>query len=296
MWNKPTVLVGCAFVAACAAPADPLRAELEALAEGFAPREVAIAYEDLATGARTLVHGDLELHAASTMKVPVMVELYRQADSGERSLDHELVLANAFRSIVDGSPYSLGRADDSDAALYELVGHRVTVRELCVRMIARSSNLATNALIELVDPRRVQATVESLGTTRMQVRRGVEDQKAFDRGLSNTTTARDLLVVMAALARGLAASREACREMVAILGLQEHRDLIPAGLPPGTMVAHKTGSITRILHDAAIVDPHGARPYVLVVLTRGFDDEVDGARAIARVASVVHTFHVVRGR
>jgi beta-lactamase class A len=235
-----------------------------------------------------LVNADDVVHAASTMKVPVMLELYRQVDAAERSLEDEVLLENRFASIVDGSSYSLDPADDSDSDLYAKVGEGVTVGELMHRMIARSSNLATNALIELVDAGRIQQTIERLGTTRMQVLRGVEDGKAFRQGLNNTATARDLMIVMAAIARGDAASAMACAAMVDVLAAQEFNDLIPAGLPPGTKVAHKTGWITGIRHDAAIVYPADGEPYVLVVLTRGFEDPAAAARAIAGIAGIVH--------
>jgi beta-lactamase class A len=144
----------------------------------------------------------------------------------------------------------------------------VTLRELNERMITRSSNLATNAVIEFLGAARVDATAHALGATTMQVRRGVEDGKAFSAGLNNTTSARDLGVLMAALAQDRAASRASCEAMRAILHRQEFNDEIPAGLPKGTPVAHKTGWITATTHDAAIIYPPNRPPYVLVVLTR----------------------------
>ncbi|MEK7240203.1 MAG: serine hydrolase [Gemmatimonadota bacterium] len=227
---------------------------------------------DLGTGETLAVNAGTRFHAASTMKVPVMIELFRRHDAGELRLDSAIVLRNEFRSIVDGSPYSLDALDDSDSSLYAKTGQRVTLRELNERMITRSSNLATNAVIELLDATRVDATAHALGATTMQVRRGVEDGKAFSAGLNNTTSARDLGVLMAALAQDRAASRASCEAMRAILRRQEFNDEIPAGLPRGTPVAHKTGWITATTHDAAIVYPSNRPPYVLVVLTRAIPE------------------------
>ena len=249
---------------------------------------VAVAYRDLATPDTLYLGADTSFHAASTMKVPVLVELFRAAERGAVRLDDSLLLVNRFASIVDGSPYELGTGDDSDSSLYARVGTRVPVRELAERMIVRSSNLATNALIPLVGGDAVTRTMRALGASRIVVRRGVEDGPAYARGLSNTTTARDLAIVLAAIERGTAASRASCDSIRAILLRQEFNREIPAGLPPGTRVAHKTGSITATLHDAAIVYPPGRAPYVLVVLTGGIADARVARALIADVARLVH--------
>ena len=274
------------------APQDSLRAAVEArvaeLRRAVPTAVVGVAVRDLATGASLDVAGDTVFHAASTMKLPVMIELYRQADRGLLALDQGVLLVNAFGSIVDGSPYALDPGEDSDSAAYALVGTRVAVRELIRRMIVRSSNLATNAVIALAGPTAVTATARALGARHTFVRRGVEDDLAYRRGLNNVTTAADLAALLAAVERGQAASPAACRAMREILLAQEFNDLIPAGVPPGTPVAHKTGSITAVLHDAAIVYPRGRAPYVLVVLTKGVPDEAVARRAIADVSRVVY--------
>ena len=249
-----------------------LRAAIELRISAVPGAEAGVWLLDLGTGETLAVNATTRFHAASTMKVPVMIELFRRHDAGELRLDSAIVLRNEFRSIVDGSPYSLDALDDSDSSLYAKTGQRVTLRELNERMITRSSNLATNAVIELLDATRVDATAHALGATTMQVRRGVEDGKAFSAGLNNTTSARDLGVLMAALAQDRAASRASCEAMRAILRRQEFNDEIPAGLPKGTPVAHKTGWITATTHDAAIVYPPNRPPYVLVVLTRAIPE------------------------
>lgn len=288
----PRLLLASLLLVSCQGPqpvVDPgLRSALQDLVAAAAPAKVCIAYHDLASGAELLIDADRVLHAASTMKVPVLIEVYRQADAGTLDLDAGMVVENRFASIVDGSPYQLTPADDSDPQLYELVGKEQAIRDLCRRMITRSSNLATNLIIQKVGAARVQRSIESLGTRRMRVLRGVEDGLAYRQGLSNTATARDLMVLMRALARGTAASPGACREMLQVLEAQEFRDLIPAGLPPGTRVAHKTGWITGIRHDAAVVYAMDQPAYVLVVLTAGFAEKAAAARAVAAVSARVH--------
>jgi len=235
---------------------------------------VAVVYQDLGNPKDAVfLEADRSFHAASTMKVPVMVEFFRQVDAGKLSLDQPITLVNEFHSIVDGSPYALDSKEDEDAALYERLGKPVPARELLQRMITRSSNLATNSVIALVDAKRTTQTLRTLGAQRMTVLRGVEDGKAYKQGLNNTATARDLATLLTAIEQGKAASPSSTEAMRAILLAQELNDEIPAGLPPGTRVAHKTGQISGVLHDAAIVYPPGRAPYVLVVLTSGIPDD-----------------------
>src|SRR5206468_1363046 len=156
------------------------------------------------------------------------------------------LLVNSFGSLVDGSPFSVDARDDSYSLVYTWVDQRIPVRQLLNHMIDRSSNLATNALIALVGAQRANATAHMLGANNIKVLRGVEDQKAFDAGMNNSTTARDLAALLIAIETNRAASKSSCDEMRKILLRQEFNDEIPAGLPPGTPVAHKTGSITAV--------------------------------------------------
>lgn len=251
---------------------------------------VAVAFRDLQTGSELLVNGRVSFHAASTMKVPVMFEVFREAREGSLRLDESIPVKNEFKSIADGGAFSVSPEDDSEQTLYKKVGGTETVRELVRLMITESSNLATNILIERVTPARVMALLQSMGARDMTVLRGVEDGKAFERGMNNTTTARDLAILFRALAEGRAVSPEASREMTDILAAQKFNGGIPAGLPPGTRVAHKTGSITKIEHDAGVVYLPNRKPYVLVVLVRGIADEKRAHKLIADISRAVYLF------
>jgi len=251
--------------------------------------EVAVSYRDLATRDSLDLGADVDFHAASTMKIPVMIEVLRSAEAGRLGLDQEILLVNRFHSIVDGSPYALDAGDDSDSSMYAHVGQRVPVRELLERMIVRSSNLATNALIALVGADRANATAHALGASHIRVLRGVEDGKAYAAGTNNTTTSADLAVLLERIERNEAVGPASARLMKEILLRQEFNDAIPAGIPKGTPVAHKTGSITATLHDAAIVYPPGRAPYVLVVLTRKIASDSTARALIADISRLVWT-------
>jgi beta-lactamase class A len=250
--------------------------------------QVGLAYIDLGSSDTLFMNADTSFHAASTMKVPLMIELFRRASTGSFGMSQRLMIVNQFASIVDGSAYALDPNSDSDTTLYHRVGGRVAVDTLLRLMITRSSNLATNTLIALVGAQEVNRTMRSLGAQRMQVLRGVEDGKAFDKGLINTATARDLATILRAIEGGSAAPAEATAQMRQVLLGQEFNEKIPAGLPPGIRVAHKTGEITAHSHDAAIVYPPGRKPYVLVVLTRGIQDGAKSSKLIADISSIVY--------
>ena len=243
--------------------------------------DVGVAFRTLDGKAEWFFRADEPFHAASTMKIPVLIELFHQAREGKLGLDDPLLVKNEFHSLVDGSIYTLDPADDSEVDLYKAAGQTRTLRQLCELMITVSSNLATNLLIEKLGVDNIRATVHSLHADGMNVLRAVEDGKAFGKGLNNTTTARGLEQLLNAIALGDAVDAEASREMIEILERQKFNEGIPAGLPPGTRVAHKTGEITKIHHDAAIV--FAQRPFVLVILVRGLADTKVSAALMADI-------------
>lgn len=247
--------------------------------------EVAVAYRSLDGTSELLIDPDKTFHAASTMKVPVMIELFRQVEAGTLKLDDPLPIRNEFRSIVDGSPYKLSEGDDSDLEVYANVGKTMTLGRLNELMITVSSNFATNLLIEKLGAGTIRATVTKLGADGMKVLRGVEDSRAFEKGMNNATTARALLVLFEKIGQSKAVGAAADKEMLEVLKRQKFNDGIPAGLPKGTPVAHKTGSITRIHHDAGII--LGPKPYVLVILVRGIQDQKVSGPLMAAISKAV---------
>ncbi|PIQ63872.1 MAG: serine hydrolase [Bacteroidetes bacterium CG12_big_fil_rev_8_21_14_0_65_60_17] len=238
------------------------------------------------TAAEFHMNGNRLFHAASTMKLPVMIEVFRRAERGDFAMDDTIVLRNSFRSIVDGEPFSI--VDDSDDASYDKLGQPMSLADLTYNMIIVSSNLATNLLIDELTADSVQATSERLGTTHMKTLRGVEDLKAFERGMNNQATSHDLALLLTRLMNGTAVNARSDAAMRQILLDQKFNEIIPAGLPSDVRVAHKTGQITRINHDAAIVYPPGDDPYVLVILMEGISDHDASARLGAELARAIH--------
>jgi beta-lactamase class A len=267
---------------------SPKLKALQDLIAGSGAAAVGLAVHDLKTGDELLLRADETFHAASTFKVCVMMEAYHQSQEGMLALDERLPVRNEFRSLADGSPFSLTAADDGESDLYAHLGESLPLRDLVGRMITRSSNLATNLLVERLGAERITAFMLALGVQGLLVRRGVEDSKAYALGLNNTATPRGLMQVLVRLAERTVVSPQASDEMIAILRQQYYNEGIPAGLPAGVPVGHKTGWNAQLYHDAAIVFPKRRPPYVLVVMTRGLAEDKEAPALAAALARAVH--------
>ncbi len=195
---------------------------------------------------------------------------------------------------MDGSSYQMDIQVDSDDDVYKLLGTKVSIYDLMYGMITASSNLATNILIELVGAKEVTATMRDLGAKNIEVLRGVEDLKAYDLGLNNSTTAKDLMLIMKAIADYSAGSKEDCDSMIKILKAQRFNEMIPRFLPKDVTVAHKTGSITGLHHDAAIVYLPDGRSYVLVLLSKNLKDFDKGTIQLAEISKTIYDYMMIK--
>ncbi len=252
--------------------------------------DFAVAFKDLSTGKELLINEHQEFHAASTMKTPVMIEVFKQAKEGKFSLKDSFEIKNEFKSIVDSSLYSLDSTDDSESEIYRHIGEKRTLYDLMYQMIIASSNLSTNLVIELVNAKNVTQTMRKLGAKKVKVLRGVEDNKAYELGLNNTTTAYGLMVIYEKIADGKAVDKKSSDEMINILLKQEHNSIIPAELPKEVKVAHKTGWITGVHHDSGIVFLPDGRKYVLVLLSKNLEDDSSAVKAMAHVSRMIYDF------
>lgn len=262
--------------------------ELSALEGDFA-----IAYKDINhPEQQILINVDERFHAASTMKTPVLIELYKRAENTDLDLHDSILIKTEFKSIVDGSPFSMEVSEDSEKDLYRNLNKNTTFYNLAYEMITRSSNLATNILIDYLDAEKVTSKMRDLGADSINVLRGVEDLKAYREGLSNTTTARDLLVIFEHLSSDTLISKEANKEMLDILKDQVYNDMISAKLPEGTEVAHKTGWITNVHHDSGIVYTSKDEGYILIFLSKNAPDREAVLEAAANISEMIYNYTV----
>jgi len=276
----------CFCLIAAVLHAADLQQKIEQRIKEFGAESVGIYYEK-PDGSIFTHNADAIYHAASTMKVPVMMEVFREVEAGELSFDQKIKIVNEFTSIVDGSKFAVDPKEDSDAELYNWIGKEKPLRELLERMITRSSNLATDLIIGLVTPEKVRALMTKIGAKDMYVLRGVEDIKAYQAGKINTTSARSLAICMKELMDPKLFSASSRNEIFEILTHQEFRKGIPNGIHADERhltVANKTGDLTEINHDAAIIRDSKGATSILVILTRGVKDDAKGKELIAVLA------------
>ena len=253
--------------------------------------DYAVAFIDAGNPETSLfIDADEWFHAASTMKTPVMIEVYRQAMDGRFDLDDKLVVRNEFVSIADGNTYSLSVDRDSGDALYDHLESELSIRELVYSMIVRSGNLATNIVIEHVGAENVNRAMADMGAEGIRVLRGVEDMAAFRAGMNNEVTARGLAMMYLRLAEGSILDETYRNQVLSVLKDQHFRDMIPALLPEDVTVAHKTGWITGVRHDSGIVFLPDGRAYVLVILSKNVPDRADANRTGAEISRRIYDF------
>jgi beta-lactamase class A len=267
--------------------APSLRRRIQEIEKEAGTSAVAVCYHDYQTRTGWSYHGERWFHAASTIKVPVLLGVFGQIHAGGLALHSRVHVRNRFLSVADGESYRVETSRDANSAVHQAIGKTLSVRELALHMIATSSNLATNLLVDLVGIETIQRTLEELGCAGVEFRRGVEDEGAFEADINNLITAEGLLHALRLITEERAFSAELSREMLEILHAQEFKSGIPAGLPDGARVAHKTGEISTVAHDAGIVYLPDREPYVLVVLTE-FASERARRETISRISLVIY--------
>jgi len=264
-----------------------LYASVLAIRDRHELERLGIAFYDAETSLQWSYNADAVFHAASTMKLAVLLAVFRQFTRGEFTLDEPVHVRNKFLSIHDRKPYMLDINRDTEGEVYERLGRTMSVRQLAYHMITASSNLATNLLVDVVGVPVIRTALDELGIEGIKVLRGVEDHAAFEAGFNNEVTANGLLKLLRLIAEGNAYGEEASAQMREILLDQRFKSGIPAGLPQEARVAHKSGNISTVHHDAGIVYLEGRKPYVLVILTQ-FASETGLTTAVADVSRDIY--------
>ncbi|MFL5617046.1 MAG: serine hydrolase [Gemmatimonadaceae bacterium] len=260
-------------------------AELEELSRA---RGLAVAISDFETGHEFEYGGDRWFHAASTIKLAVLLGVFGAIHRGELLPQSRVHVRNRFISAYDGAPYRIRVDRDADSEVHREVGRTLRVSELAEHMITSSSNLATNLLLDLVGLEVVQRTLVEFGLEGIDLRRGVEDEAAYDHGINNRVTARGLVGLLRLIGEERAFSPEHSRQMLDILHRQQFRSGIPAGLPPQARVANKTGDISTVAHDAGLVYLPDRKPYAIAVLTEWAPSATGRSTTIAAASYIAY--------
>ena len=273
---------------------DAVRQHIDTAVAQSGANAIAVAVHDTASSAELHYDSDRWFHAASTIKVAILLAVFGEIHRGRLAPQSRLHVRNRFVSAYDGSAFRVLPDRDADAEVHAAIGKTMRVSELALHMIATSSNLATNLLLDLIGLESVQRTIERFGLTGLDIRRGVEDEKAFEHGIVNRVTAHGLVSLLRVIAEERAYTPELSRQMLDILHQQEFKKGIPARLPREVRVAHKTGDISTVAHDAGVVYAPEAKPYVIAILTEWRPDA--GGRS-STIAAISHEIYMaLRGR
>jgi beta-lactamase class A len=235
---------------------------------------------------RVSVEPDARHYSASIMKLPILVAAHRLAEQGTLDLDRPVRVHNDFASQKAGERFSLDQEEDSESATWAAIGTDVTLRDLVHRMVTMSGNLATDLVLDEVGTDEVAAVLADAGCSeRTTIVRGIEDYPARDAGIDNLITADDMARLVVALAEGNLAGAAASAACEQTLREQEYRNGIPAGLPDGLVIGNKTGWITSVNHDVALVRAPDLPPVGLAVLVTAPGTEEEREAGIARIAA-----------
>ncbi len=269
-----------------------LRQQVRKIGEEAGAEAVAAAFYDYETATAWSTHGHRWFHAASTIKVAVLAGLFDASAAGRFRLDDRLHVRNFFLSAADGEPFRVASGRDANTEVHAALGKTMRLNALALHMIATSSNLATNLLLDLVGVETTQATLERIGADGLAIHRGVEDERAFEKGLNNEVTADGLVRLFRLIHDGEVFSKEASEQMMDILFQQQFTRGIPAGLPDAVrndaQVAHKTGEISTVAHDAGLVFLPNRQPYVLAILTEWAPGAADRKETVAKISRALY--------
>jgi beta-lactamase class A len=230
-----------------------------------------VAIEDLNTGDQFFLHENEVFAQASSIKIAVLAELYRQAQQGKLKLT-DLYTVQASDLVADSN--IMGGLTPGVT--------RLTLQDLATMTVAVSDNSATNVLIDRIGMENVNAMLDSQGLSHTRLRRKMMDLDAAKQGRENISTPREMMTLLTALYRGKVLNKEMENDFFTMLSTGKD-SWIPRDLPADLKIADKPGALEAVRNDSGVVFVEG-RPYVLCVMTAYLENERDGEEAISKVS------------
>jgi len=251
-----------------------LVAEIERIANGL-DGVMGVAIKDLTTGEEISFNAQLTFPTGSSIKIPVLIELYKQAAAGKYQLTDQRWVEGKDRTGGSGVLNLFGAHTSS-----------LSLRDLAVLMIVLSDNTATNMLIEQTGMANVNATLDELGLRDMRLRRKMIDTAASARGDENTATPLAAIGLLEKLHRGEVVSQQLSQDVLQVLKLRKN-SAIPRLLPGNVEIANKPGGIEGAACDWGIVYVPG-RPYAIALMTNYIGEGADDA--LARISKLAYDY------
>ena len=276
--------------------AEHLQATLAArardIAAGLGDGSIGISVFDYLSGFAWDLNGDRWFHAASTIKIAILAGLFDAIERGRFTLESRLHVRNRFLSALGREPFRVDTRRDADGDVHAAIGKTMRVGDLARHMIVRSSNLAANLLLDLVGVEATRSALAARGISGIDVRRGVEDERAFQAGLNNQVTADGIVALLRAIRDGRGFSAGSSAAMIDMMMGQELTGGIAPGLPDAiravARVAHKTGDISTVTHDAGLVFLPGRPPYIVAILVACACEASARTDALTAISGVVY--------
>jgi len=263
--------------------------EVAATLEGGA---LAVTVHDYLSQCAWSFEGIRWFHAASTIKLAILAAVFDAIDAGRFTANSRLAVRNRFLSAADGQPFRVQASRDADSEVHAAIGRTMRIADLARHMMVTSSNLATNLLLDLVGLDAARDALARREIVGIDLQRGVEDDRAFDAGCNNRVTSDGLVRLLRAIQEGDRFSAASTRAMIEILFDQQFDGGIGPGLPDAVRavarVAHKTGDISTVSHDAGFVFLPGRPPYVVAILTESGGDAAKRTAVMTAASRTVY--------
>jgi beta-lactamase class A len=273
-------------------PGPVLHSRLHEIESTLPDGALGVSVFDYLSGCAWEYDGGRWFHAASTIKVAILAAVFDAIDAGRFSLESRVHVRNFFRGATDGLPFRVQASRDANADVYASIGRTMRIGELARHMIASSSNLATNLLLDVTGLDAAKATLSRRGLSGIDLQRGVEDDRAHQAGCNNQVTANGLVGLLRAIRDADGFSEASSQAMLNVLFDQRFTGAIAPGLPDAVRavarIAHKTGDISTASHDAGLVFLPGRPPYAIALLAESPGDAAVRTAALAAASQAVY--------
>lgn len=251
----------------------------------------AIAFQELKNPDNAVFINDNEVfNPGSTIKTCIMVQIYKKIFEQKLSVNQPLKIVNSFNSVVDNSTYNMNLETLTWDPISYKVDSTITLYELNKNMIINSSNIGMNNCLLLVTRDSVNNLMSSLGLSNTCINRFGDDYKAEEKGINNTSTVKDMLLLYKMLYKKELFSTDISEMMLKVLKEQKINHLLPVHLPKEVVIAHKTGTIVKGVHDCGIVYPENGRDYLIMFFSKNLDKNEDGLRIGSEISKMIYNF------